>query len=191
MLGNVTHNDDSIVVEDALDIVQTLQGKSRLIVLEEGRNLHTNVLAPRRFALEDIVAGRLVETESHRLNLLVVIEREGDILDKGTFVVLERKLHGYRAADSAVAQLVELQIGIADERGVTVMHQFVKHLVAVIGKQILHRLVVLLFDGINHLFDGLQERFGLSDLHGMRSNSHFRDSSLQDSLCLLLLRLVA
>ena len=78
LLNDMTHDDDSIVVEDALDIVGTLKSEGSLVVLEEGGDDHTDRVGPSgSLAVEDIIACGLVETEGDRLNLLIGIEGKG------------------------------------------------------------------------------------------------------------------
>ena len=78
LADDVTHDDDGIVVEDALDIVGTLQGEGSLVVLEEGGYHHADAVVPAPgLTVEDVIARCLVETEGNRLYQATLVEGEG------------------------------------------------------------------------------------------------------------------
>ena len=69
---HMPHNDDGIVIEDALDIVGTLQGEGCLIILKEGGNDHADAIVPATgLTVEDVNTGGFVETKGDRLYELV------------------------------------------------------------------------------------------------------------------------
>ena len=71
------------------------------------------------------------------------------------------------------------------------MYQLVEHGKAFGSKLVGYRLIILLLNGCHHLVNRLHEGFGLSHLYSMGSHTHVSHSCLQNSLSLLLLRLVA
>ena len=164
----MSHDDDGIIVKDTLDIVETLQGEGSLVVLQEGGNDHTYTIVPGcSVTVEDVITGSFVQSESQRLNLIIVIESKGDILHEGAVIVFEGKAHGHTATDDAVTQLVEIQLRITQYSGITIMQQFVEHLIAVICKQILHRGIVLTLDSRDNFINRLRILFGLFHGYGM------------------------
>ena len=196
LLDDMTYDDDSVVVEDALDIVGTLKSEGSLVVLEEGGDDHADRVGPASsLAVEYIIACSLVETEGDRLNLLIGIEGKGYILYERAVVVLEGELHRNTAADDTLAKLIEVKAWVTKDSGSAIADETVEHIETTLGEVVANRVVLLCLDGIDDVTDDLCHLGRCILLHscGMTGNTHVLDSLLELSLSglhLLLLRTI-
>ena len=173
LADDMTHDDDGIVVEDALDIVGTLQGEGSLVVLEEGGYHHADAVVPAPgLTVEDVIARCLVETEGNRLYQATLVEGEGDIFYERAAVVLKGELHGHAAADDTVCQAVEVELGIAEDGGGAVVDKAGEHVVALVGEGGLHLIILAALDGVDDLIDGLGIEVGLLGNGGVGGLAH-------------------
>ena len=148
------HNDDGIVIEDALDIVGTLQREGCLIVFKEGGDDHTDAVVPATgLTVEDVIAGGFVETKGDGLDELVGTKGKGNILDKRAVVVLESELHWYATTDDAAVELVEMQLGLTKDSSCAVVDKSGEHIVTLFGKETLNVTISLVPDSVDHLFN--------------------------------------
>ena len=86
----MTDNYHRIIRKEILDIVKTLEGKSRLVVLKEGCHNESHVVRPlTEPVVEDVSNGLAVKSECNGLHLHLLVEGECYAFYEFLFIVVE------------------------------------------------------------------------------------------------------
>ena len=156
----MTRDDGGIVVEHALQIVESLQGEGSLVVLQEGGYHHLGIVAPGTHTLVEDVGLRLAaQSECHAFYLLVLAEGEGYVFHELALVVLEGECHRYAAAHHALAHRVERELRVAQQSCLSVVEQLLVHLQSVGREAVVHAVILPGLDGVHHAVHDSGELF--------------------------------
>ena len=143
----VTYDDECVIGEDRIQVVQTLQGIRRFVVLQE-IDEHESALRIPHAMTHDILERTFLQAEVDSFDL-IVLDIENEILNEGLVIALEGERRFDAAHEITVGKSSQLQLIALDDLRVAVFDKFNEPFPAVLGAERTYVVVVTALDGLD------------------------------------------